>query len=101
MVSVEVFMLGLLITSTLTSLVTEAVKKLMAEHNKTYHANTLVGIIALVLSIVIGSGYVVLNGLEFTSAVVICIIAQVFMSWLCAMVGYDKVIQAISQFKNN
>lgn len=101
MVSVEVFMLGLLITSTLTSLVTEAVKKLMAEHNKTYHANTLVGIIALVLSIVIGSGYVVLNDLEFTSAVIICIIAQVFMSWLCAMVGYDKVIQAISQFKNN
>ena len=101
MVSVEVFMLGLLITSTLTSLVTEAVKKLMAEHNKTYHANTLVGIIALVLSIVIGSCYVVLNGLEFTSAVIICIIAQVFMSWLCAMVGYDKVIQAISQFKNN
>ena len=101
MVSVEVFMLGLLITSTLTSLVTEAVKKLMAEHNKTYHANTLVGIIALVLSIVIGFGYVVLNGLEFTSAVIICIIAQVFMSWLCAMVGYDKVIQAIGQFKNN
>ena len=94
-------MLGLLITSTLTSLVTEAVKKLMAEHNKTYHANTLVGIIALVLSIVIGSGYVVLNGLEFTSAAIICLIAQVFMSWLCAMVGYDKVIQAISQFKNN
>lgn len=101
MVSVEVFMLGLLITSTLTSLVTEAVKKLMAEHNKTYHANTLVGIIALVLSIVIGSGYVVLNGLEFTSTVIICLIALVFMSWLCAMVGYDKVIQAISQFKNN
>ena len=101
MVSVEVFMLGLLITSTLTSLVTEAVKKLMAEHNKTYHANTLVGIIALVLSIAIGSGYVALNGLEFTSAVIICIIAQVFMSWLCAMVGYDKVIQAIGQFKNN
>lgn len=101
MVSVEVFMLGLLITSTLTSLVTEAVKKLMAEHNKTYHANTLVGIIALVLSIAIGSGYVVLNSLEFTSAVIICLIALVFMSWLCAMVGYDKVIQAISQFKNN
>lgn len=23
----------------------------------------------------------------------------VLLSWLCAMVGYDKVIQAISQFK--
>lgn len=101
MVSIEVFLLGLLITSTLTSLVTEAVKKLLAEHNKTYRANTLVGVVALILSVAIGSGYIVLNGLEFTSAVIICLIAQVFMSWLCAMVGYDKVIQAISQFKNN
>ena len=101
MLSLEVFLLGLLITSTLTSLVTEAVKKIMAEHNKTYRANTLVGIVALLLSVAIGSGYIVLNGLEFTSAVIICLIAQVFMSWLCAMVGYDKVIQAISEFKNN
>lgn len=101
MLSLEVFLLGLLITSTLTSLVTEAVKKIMTEHNKTYRANTLVGVIALLLSVAIGCGYIVLVGLEFTSAVIICLIAQVFMSWLCAMVGYDKVIQAIGQFKNN
>ncbi len=101
MLSLEVFLLGLLITSTLTSLVTEAVKKILAEHNKTYRANTLVGVIALILSVAIGCGYIVLAGLEFTSAVIICLIAQVFMSWLCAMVGYDKVVQAIGQFKNN
>lgn len=101
MLSLEVFLLGLLITSTLTSLVTEAVKKIMTEYNKTYRANTLVGIVALLLSVAIGCGYIVLAGLEFTSAVIICLIAQIFMSWLCAMVGYDKVIQAIGQFKNN
>lgn len=101
MLSLEVFLLGLLITSTLTSLVTEAVKKIMTEYNKTYRANTLVGIVALLLSVAIGCGYIVLTGLEFTSAVIICLIAQIFMSWLCAMVGYDKVIQAIGQFKNN
>ena len=101
MLSLEVFLLGLLITSTLTSLVTEAVKKIMTEYNKTYRANSLVGSVALLLSVAIGCGYIVLAGLEFTSAVIICLIAQVFMSWLCAMVGYDKVIQAIGQFKNN
>lgn len=101
MLSLEVFMLGLLITSALTSLVTEAVKKILAEYNKTYRANTLVGVVALLMSVAIGSSYIVLNGLEFTSAVVICLVAQVFMSWLCAMVGYDKVVQAISQFKTN
>ena len=76
MLSLEVFLLGLLITSTLTSLVTEAVKKIMTEYNKTYRANTLVGIVALLLSVAIGCGYIVLAGLEFTSAVIICLIAN-------------------------
>ena len=99
MITFEVFMLGLLITSVLTGLATEAVKKVLAEYDVTYRANTLAGLIALILSVAIGSGYVVLTGNVFTSQIVVCLIAQIFMSWLCAMVGYDKVIQAISQFK--
>lgn len=100
MVSLEVFLLGLLVTSTLTSLVTEAIKKIMTEHGVAYRANTMVGIIALLLSVGIGSGYILLNGMTFTTQVIVCLIAQIFMSWLCAMVGYDKVVQAIGQFKN-
>lgn len=99
MINFEVFMLGLLITSVLTGLVTEAVKKILAEHNVAYRANTLVGLVALILSAAIGAGYIVVTGAAVTSQIVVCLIAQVFMSWLCAMVGYDKVIQAISQFK--
>lgn len=99
MITFDVFMLGLLITSILTGLATEAVKKILTEHNVTYRANTLAGLIALALSIAIGTGYVVLNDTVFTSQIAVCLVAQVFMSWLCAMVGYDKVVQAISQFK--
>lgn len=101
MVNFEIFLFGLLITSTLTGLVTEAVKKLLTEHNISYRANTLAGIVALFLSAAIGAGYVILSGTTFSSQVIVCIIAHVFMSWLCAMVGYDKVIQTISQFKTN
>ena len=50
MINVELFMLGLLITSVLTGLTTEAVKNILIEHNATYRANTLAGIIALILS---------------------------------------------------
>ena len=99
MISFEVFMLGLLIASVLTGLVTEAVKKILTEYNVTYRANTLAGLVAFILSAAIGTGYVVLTGAAFTSQIAVCLIAQIFMSWLCAMVGYDKVIQAISQFK--
>lgn len=99
MINFEIFALGLLITSTLTALVTEAVKKILTESNITYRANTLAGVVSLILSAAICSGYVIVCGIGFTSQVLVCLIAQVFMSWLCAMVGYDKVIQAISQFK--
>lgn len=99
MISLHVFMLGVLITSTLTSLATEAVKKLLAEHSKNYYANTLAGIVSVILSVAIGIGYMMLSSISFTSQTIVYLIALVFISWLCAMVGYDKVIQAISQFK--
>lgn len=101
MVSLETFLFGLLITSAVTGLATEAIKKLLSEHNVAYHANTLVGIVSLIISAAIGTGYIIITNLEFTIQIIICLIAQIFMSWLCAMVGYDKVIQTISQFKTN
>lgn len=99
MINFETFLLGLLVTSTLTGLVTEAVKKILTEHNVTYRANTLAGLVALVLSAAVGASYIILTNLAFTSHLIVCLIGLVFMSWLCAMVGYDKVIQAVSQFK--
>lgn len=100
MISFEIFLIGLGIVSTLTSLVTEAVKKILIEHNVNYCANTLTGIIAAILSIAIGIGYIVIANVGFTSQSIVCIIALAFISWLCSMIGYDKVIQVINQFKN-
>lgn len=99
MISLQVFMMGVLITSTLTGLTTEAIKKILSEHGKAYYANTLAGIVSLILSSAIGIGYTLVSNIGFTASVWACIIALVFISWLCAMVGYDKVIQTISQFK--
>ena len=99
MISLHVFMLGVLITSTLTGLATEAIKKLFAEHSKNYYANTLAGVVAMVLSIAIGVGYMLISNINFSAQTIVYLIALVFISWLSAMVGYDKVIQAISQFK--
>lgn len=100
MINLQTFLTGLLVTSTLTGLATEAVKTVLTEHNKQYQANTLAGIVALALSLAIGVGYVAVTNVGFTAQVVVSLIALVFMSWLCAMVGYDKVIQTITQIKN-
>lgn len=101
MISFQLFLPGLLLVSILTGLTTEAIKNIFIEKNKTYYANTLAGIVALVLSVALGAGFIFLKDLGFTGANIVCVIALAFMSWLCAMVGYDKVIQALSQFKTS
>ena len=35
------------------------------------------------------------------SKMAVMLIALVLLSWLCAMVGYDKVMQAVTQMKLN
>lgn len=99
MITLEIFLFGLLMISTLTSLVTEAVKSILKEHGIAYRANTLVGIVAMILSCAVGVGYFILTDICFDAKTIVCFVALIFMSWLCAMVGYDKVVQAISQFK--
>ena len=93
------FTTGLLLVSTVVGLMTEAIKKVLTEHNKVYRANTLAGIVALVLASATGIAYVIFTGAAFTAPVIVEIIAFVIASWLCAMLGYDKVIQTVCQFK--
>lgn len=99
MIGIDVFLFGLMITSTLTGLVTEAIKKILKEYNRAYRANTLAGIVAAVLSIAIGIGYIIATNSGFTAQIIICLIAQVFLSWLCSMVGYDKVVEIFTKTK--
>ena len=101
MINLETFIMGLLIVSTLTGLVTEAMKKVFVEHKVNYQANTLAGITSTILSIAIGVAYIVVTNATFSAQMLVYLIAMVFMSWLCAMIGYDKVIQTISQLKFN
>lgn len=95
----ETFLLLLMIVSVLTGLFTEAVKKLLDELNKSYKSNMLAGIVAAVLSAAIGTGYVILMETQINTKLAVILIALILLSWLSSMVGYDKVIQAISQFK--
>lgn len=99
MINFEIFLAGLMITSTLTGLTTEAIKKVLVEHNVNHRANTLAGVVALVLSVLIGVGYIIVADIDFSGRIAVCMAAQAFMSWLCAMLGRDKVVQAINQFK--
>lgn len=99
MMSLEVFLLGLLIVSTLTGLFTEGIKKWLDERGKKYYSNALAGYVAIGLSIAVGIAYIILVGAALNAQTAVYLIALILLSWLCAMVGYDKVMQAIAQFK--
>lgn len=98
--SYSLFLLGLLTVSTLTGLMTESIKIQLDELGKSYKSNLLAGIVALVLSALVAVGYAVLTGTEWTLQYAVVAVALMLLSWLCAMLGYDKVVQSISQFRN-
>lgn len=97
--SMEVFLMLLLAVSIITGLFTEALKKVLDEWGKVYKSNILAGAVSIVLSVVAGIGYMIMVETQFNAKMAVILIALILLSWLSAMVGYDKVMQAISQIK--
>lgn len=91
----HVFLVMLLACSLLTSLTVEAIKRMNEGEGKRW--NVMVAVVAVILAVAIGAAYAVMTGIAVTAQYVVIIVALCFLSWLCAMVGYDKVIQAIEQ----
>lgn len=97
--NVEAFLMLLTLLSTVTSLFTEALKKALDAGGEKYSSNVLV----LISAIICGGGgtaaYYVFIGADFTVANVACAIGMIAANWIGATVGYDKVMQLISQIK--
>lgn len=92
--TLHVFLIMLLACSILTTLTVEGIKKMSGENKR---ANIVAAIVAVVLAILIGIIYAILFSVVVNASYIVIIGALCFFSWLCAMVGYDKVIQAIDQ----
>ena len=73
--TLEYFLLLLMIVSIFTGLVTEGIKKLLEESKKTYKANFLAGGVAVVLSVLVGSGYIILMDAQINSKMAVYLIA--------------------------
>lgn len=95
--TITLFITILTLGSAVTALLTEAIKKWYTNNGKSYSAN----IISLIDAIVIGAGgtsvcYMLL-GVPWTVNNIICILLMAFAVWLASMVGYDKVLQLLKQ----
>lgn len=96
--TLEIFLIGILAVSVLTGLFTEGIKKTLEDLGRECKAkNLLAGSVAAVLALLISAGYLILTETVLNEKMAVYLIALILLSWLCAMVGYDKVIQAICQ----
>lgn len=95
--TVTLFIILLSAFSTITSLFTQGVKKILDEKKVAYASNVLVTIIACIVGIGGTAVYYILNSVEFDIANTTCMIVMGLASSLVAMTSYDKVIQAIGQ----
>lgn len=93
------FLILLSAFSVISSLVTEGIKTMAADRaNLSYNLITLVS--ALIVGGVGTAVYYQLNAIPFTTNNIIYMLLMGFTSGLTAMVGFDKVKQAIEQFTN-
>lgn len=95
--TVQIFLMLLTVFSTVTSIVTQGVKAFLDTTKATYSSN----IVALFVAVIVGAGgtiiYYIANGIEWTLLNYIMIFIMALANWLGAMLGYDKVKQAITQ----
>lgn len=95
--TVTMFIALLTMFATVTSICTEGVKKILNEMNVAYASNLLASIIACVIGIGGTAVYYILFSMAFTPANIVCMILMGVATAFGAMVGYDKVVQAIEQ----
>ena len=95
--SIDLFLKVFIIGSTVSSLLTQAVKKAYENAGKDYSANVL----ALIDALVVGCGgtavYYMLNAIPWTVNNVICLVLMGVAVWMTSMIGYDKILQLLEQ----
>lgn len=85
----------LMVCSIMTGLIVEAIKQMFNIDKP----NILAAVVSVVVGIAIPCMYIILNGLIFDTTAILYIISIVVLSWLCAMLGFDKVVQTLNQLK--
>lgn len=90
----------LFIVSVLTTLTVQGIKYVLDTTNANYSAN----ILAVVVSVILSAAFVILYCLYFNKPLTIQIVIEtvvlMYLSFLVATNGYDKVIQTIKQIKD-
>lgn len=97
--TVQIFLALLTAFSIVTSLFTEAVKMFL-ESLKIKYASNLVVLVASVFIGGVGTAiFYLFFGYEWSAINIVSMFVMILANWMVAMLGYDKVMQAITQLK--
>lgn len=95
----EIFILLLSAFAVLTSLFTQAVKLFLDSLKIRYASNMIVlGVSVFIGGVGTACAYLFM-GIPWTINNIVCLFLMIIANWLVAMLGYDKVMQAITQMK--
>lgn len=97
--TVTVFLILLTVCAVVTSLLTEGIKKFLDSMKISYASNILVLIVALVIGCGATAIYYINYQVPFNALNSVYLALMGIANWLGAMLGYDKVRQAIEQIK--
>lgn len=98
--SIEFLCFALLVVSILTNLTVEGIKRIKDKKAENYSANVMAAVVSVVISAALSAGYLVWTETALNGRIAVELIALMYLSFLVATNGYDKVIQAIKQVKD-
>lgn len=93
--TVDVGSFILLICSVMTGLIVEGIKQMFHVDKP----NIVAAVVSVIVGIAVPLMYILLNEIVFDLTAILYIISIVVLSWLCAMLGFDKVIQTLAQLR--
>ena len=97
--TVTLFIIMFSFGSGVCALLTEALKKAFENAQKQLSNNLLALIDAIVVGGIGTAIAYTLMGIEWSVNNIICLVLMVVSIWVGSMIGYDKVIQTISQIR--
>ena len=89
--------IALFAISVLTTLTVQGIKKLLDKTATEYSSNVLAVAVSLVLSVAITAGYLILTETALNAKIAVELIALMYLSFVVATNGYDKVVQVLKQ----
>lgn len=93
----EVIVFGIAIVSGFTGLVTQGIKKILKDLNKTFPKNILVSIVSIILTILLSVFYAIVFHADVTASYIAWTLFVMIGGWLGSMFGFDKIKQTWQQ----